>query len=1057
MVVIHGSWHNLETDAAYGGFFLWIEFSAEDNPGEISSSSLKKRKRHPLQPLNYESSRIIEDLWDNIKTGYFHGTGFRWPISTYSTIKFPTLGSGYPIQYGFLDHTGESLQNGLHLRDWEIKCFEFSRIQSAAFLVSLALRSQDSEMVVRTTKYRVRIGNDLIFWAGIVSELLDPIQRMEFIPAVIESHQRNSSFFRSAWIPLYPEKLESVIERFYSEIPPSSLLFGQNYRFGPKVILKDFIHSQLEGLVRSFYPENYRSRYYYYGDYRWSGSPMSDIYEQWYDKLGWSSSMETMQGKMLEIEDLKLRLDEWAREVRNSGYFGSNRLVFRIDEPQEVTGTDPDSTSWKVSVAVSDDGISMKNVHELIADAPSDSTNGFSSMSRFIANRIEAASLISGYVKSGSEEIFNQGSFTLKPEDAYNFLKIDTPALIHSGFSVTVPEWWGKKQYRQNIVIDVDSGGESFFSMDTLVKFNWKVALSSGRSKPVSIDGKSFEKLVQSKISLVRIGKRWIELNESMIQKTSRFIEKYGKTEGIPVMNIVRMSLSSVRAGDGDTPTIGEIKGDLHEVIEHLREHRVISQIPQPGSFSGTMRPYQVRGLSWLMFMRSIGFGCILADDMGLGKTIQAIAYMLQVKETDKESRFLVIAPLSVLINWRKELNAFAPSLRVLIHHGTKRERKLELALSSFKEYDVVITSNEMTHRDLSVLANSTWGAMIVDEAQNFKNHLTKRSKAIRHLKARHRIALSGTPIENRLTDLWAIMDFLNPGYLYSRKEFRESYELPYSRKDAVAVKELQDLVKPFILRREKRDKEIITDLPEKNEMTIYCGLTEEQAALYQAHIDRTLEEIEHSEGMQRKGKVLSMILRLKQICDHPLLYIGNGEGLEKRSEKLDRTGDMINEIIANGEKAVIFTQFTSMGRILKKYIESLGIGCELYHGGLTSVSRDRIISSFQESGGETKILIASLKAGGLGLNLVQANNVFHFDRWWNPAVENQATDRLYRIGQRRAVQVYKFVVAGTLEERIEEMLKSKSQMAGMFIHSGEEWLTELSTDRIKALVTLQR
>ena len=562
---------------------------------------------------------------------------------------------------------------------------------------------------------------------------------------------------------------------------------------------------------------------------------------------------------------------------------------------------------------------------------------------------------------------------------------------------------------------------------------------------------------MQSKISLVRIGKRWIELDESMIQKTSRFIEKYGKAEGIPVMNVVRMSLSPGRARDGDTPSIGEIKGDLHEVIEHLREHRVISQIPQPSSFSGTMRPYQTRGLSWLIFMRSIGFGCILADDMGLGKTIQAIAYMLQVKRTDKELRFLVIAPLSILINWRKEINSFAPSLRVLIHHGTKREREPELALSSFKEYDVVVTSNEMTHRDLSVLANSTWSALIVDEAQNFKNHLTKRSKAIRHLKARHRIALSGTPIENRLTDLWAIMDFLNPGYLYSRKEFRESYERPYSKKDAVAVKELQDLVKPFILRREKGDREIITDLPEKNEMTIYCGLTEEQAALYQAHIDRTLEEIEHSEGMQRKGKVLSMILRLKQICDHPLLYIGNGEGLEGRSEKLDRTGDMINEIIANGEKAVIFTQFTSMGRILKKYIESLGIGCELYHGRLTSVSRDRIISSFQEPGGETKILIASLKAGGLGLNLVQVNNVFHFDRWWNPAVENQATDRLYRIGQTRTVQVYKFVVAGTLEEKIEEMLKLKSQMAGIFIRSGEEWLTELSTDRIKDLVTLQR
>ncbi len=1054
-MVIHGSWGHPEGRESRGGFFLWVEYTTDDHVQFILEKNLRKRKRHPFQPTVYESCQMIDSFWDEIRLRDFDGVRFNWLDSVIMNIKMPTLPSGYPLQYASMDRSAGGGREAIFLRQWGIKCLELSGNQAAAFLLSLAAIKKEPDGNLKSAKWGTQVGKDLLFWSSLTSRLLDMIQRMEFLPSIEEKDIWNNHYFGSAWVPLDPGKMEVVVNEYSDIVPYSSLLFSTNESYEPKTTLRDFAYWQFSNLVRSFYPENYRSRYYYYSDYINSREETANLHGQWYESLGRNGFLGSLRGNQIEIRNLKIKLDGWIDSVRNSEFLNNFSFSFKILEPDpDSLGQFPDS-SWKILMEVEEDH-SGKNDPGESTDIIHNSRDD-SSVFRFIRTRLETASLISPLIGSSKQEMIDNGFAEVDTANAFSFMRNDSPRLINAGFKVKTPDWWGKTRYRNKLIMDVDSGKDSFFSMDTLVKFDWRFAISGGGKKQVHIDGESFQKLVESKIPLARVGNRWVELDEQMIRKASKFIEKYGASGSIPAMEIVRLSISPEASGDSEIPRIGSVRGDLSRAIRKLKEHRYIDEVPQPEEFVGSMRPYQMRGLSWLVFMRSIGFGCILADDMGLGKTIQAISYILKVKEVEESPKILVIAPVSVITNWRKELNQFSPSLRVLVHHGSKRDKDPETAGKTFADYDVVITSNEITYRDISILTALQWSAVILDEAQNFKNHLAKRSVAVRNIRAKHRIALTGTPVENRLTDLWAIMDFLNPGYLYSRGEFRKRWENSYSASDKKAISELQSLVRPFILRREKSDKSIISDLPEKNEMTVYCGLTEEQAALYQAHIEKTMEEIEESDGIERKGKILSMILRLKQICDHPLLYLGKSGSLERRSEKLDRIGEMVSEIIENGEKAVIFTQFASMGRIIKNYLDSAGIPNDLYHGGLSTASRDRIISSFQDRENGIKILVASLKAGGLGLNLTEANNVFHFDRWWNPAVENQATDRLYRIGQVRNVQVYKFVVAGTLEEKIEETLRQKSIMAGTFIRSGEEWLTELSTDRIRELVKLER
>ncbi len=503
-----------------------------------------------------------------------------------------------------------------------------------------------------------------------------------------------------------------------------------------------------------------------------------------------------------------------------------------------------------------------------------------------------------------------------------------------------------------------------------------------------------------------------------------------------------------------------EAGGWLAELLG-ARVDRRLEQIPTPAGFTGQLRPYQQRGLAWLAFLASLGLGACLADDMGLGKTVQLLALLLAERERYRPSGrrkriapTLLICPVSVAGNWRRESERFAPTLRVYVHHGPDRLKDRQFAKTA-RASDLVITTYALATRDRDAFAEVKWGRVALDEAQNIKTIDAKQTKAIRSLPALHRIALTGTPVENRLSELHSIMDFLNPGLLGPAATFKRMYATPIERwRDHDAAERLRHVTGPFILRRLKTDKQIISDLPEKIEMRVDCHLTKEQATLYQAVVDEMLQKAQTATGIERAGIILAALMKLKQVCNHPAQLLKDRSHLDGRSGKLARLEELL-EALSEGDKALCFTQFAEFGHMLKGHLqERLGLEVLFLHGGTPQGRRDEMVQQFQAPEGP-RLFLLSLKAGGTGLNLTAANHVIHFDRWWNPAVEDQATDRAFRIGQRKNVQVRKLMCVGTLEERIDTLINRKKDLAEQIVGSGEAWITELDTTQLRELVSL--
>jgi SNF2 family DNA or RNA helicase len=500
--------------------------------------------------------------------------------------------------------------------------------------------------------------------------------------------------------------------------------------------------------------------------------------------------------------------------------------------------------------------------------------------------------------------------------------------------------------------------------------------------------------------------------------------------------------------------------GVLEELINNLSNNQSIQPITNIADFKGELRPYQQRGVGWLAFLEKWGLGACLADDMGLGKTPQMIGFLLTLKEEEMLTKpTLIICPTSVLNNWEREVKKFAPTLSTFIHHGEKRAKGKGF-VKEINKKDLVITSYSLVYRDLKTLQEIQWQGIVLDEAQNIKNSQAKQSQAVRELNTGFRVALTGTPVENRLSELWSILDFLNPEFLGTRQFFQRRFATPIEKYgDLDSLQILRSLVRPFILRRLKTDKDIIQDLPEKQEMNVFCGLSSEQGKLYQELVDNSLQQIEETEGIQRRGLILTLLLKLKQLCNHPSQFLKEKTlNSAQRSGKFLRLEEMLEEVVEEGDRALIFTQFSEWGKLMQPYLQKKFAQDVLFlYGGTRREQRQEMIDRFQNDPNGPCIFILSLKAGGTGLNLTRANHVFHIDRWWNPAVENQATDRAFRLGQTRNVQVHKFVCTGTLEERIHDMLESKKQLAEQTVDAGEQWLTELDTDQLRTLLLLDR
>jgi SNF2 family DNA or RNA helicase len=667
----------------------------------------------------------------------------------------------------------------------------------------------------------------------------------------------------------------------------------------------------------------------------------------------------------------------------------------------------------------------------------------------------------------------------LSTQEAYAFLREAAPLLEEAGFGLLVPPWWNKPGTRLGVRLRLrptqqqpgaDVIPKSKMTFENLVHYEWELSLGD-----TPLTRQEFEALVALKSPLVQIRGQWVQLDPEQIEAAIRFWDKQQQEGDISLQEALRLGLGADSAGDGLPVDDVVAEGWLADWLDRFTQHEELSELPQPSSLQGELRPYQRYGYSWLTFLRRWGLGACLADDMGLGKTIQTIAMLLHEKEENGAlpGPTLLVCPTSVVTNWEREVRRFAPALKTMVHQGPDRLRG-EAFIQAAQEVDMVLSSYALVRRDAETMQAVSWLGVVLDEAQNIKNPAAKQTQAVRSLPADFRMALTGTPVENRLSELWSIMHFLNPGYLKSRQTFRQDFGLPIERYgDARATERLKTMVGPFILRRVKTDPRVIQDLPDKIETKVYSHLTEEQATLYEAVVQDAMQKVAESEGIERRGLVLSMLMQLKQICNHPMQYLHQADGstapagdqpvppagaLAERSGKLARLTEMLDEVVSVGDRALIFTQFAEMGHLLRAYLpQALGCPVQFLHGGVPPKKRDQMIKRFQEEGQGSLLFILSLKAGGTGLNLTRANHVFHFDRWWNPAVEDQATDRAFRIGQTRNVQVHKFVTLGTLEEMIDEMIESKKALAEAVVGGGEEWLTELSTDDLRELVRLRR
>ncbi|WP_433282603.1 SNF2-related protein [Micromonospora sp. CA-244673] len=751
------------------------------------------------------------------------------------------------------------------------------------------------------------------------------------------------------------------------------------------------------------------------------------------------------------LDTLRGELDAWQRDAAG----GPVRAAFRLVEP----AADPvaelvEGGAWRVEFGLhptDEPGLVVDAAHIWQRPAPALAARGVDPQETLLAELGRASRLwpeLDAALRTAAPD-----GMELDADGAHRFLREGAPVLHAAGFGVLLPSWWRRSSARLGArlrarsrtapgTVAVAAGG---LGMDALVDYRWEVALGD---QPLTAE--ELASLADLKSPLVRLRGRWVELDPQRLEAGLRLLRSSGE---LTVADLLRMGLAGADR-PGELPVL-EVAADgaLGELLAGEAERRLTPADPPPG-FVGTLRPYQRRGLAWLGFLQSLGLGGILADDMGLGKTVQLLA--LLAGDPPDAGPTLLVCPMSLVGNWQREAAKFAPELRVHVHHGAERARG-EAFTAAVHAADLVLTTYSVAARDAYELAGIDWHRVVVDEAQAIKNASTRQAEAVRSLPARHRVAVTGTPVENRLADLWSIMQFANPGLLGPAATFKKKFAEPIERHgDADVAERLRRITGPFVLRRLKTDPSIITDLPEKLEMEVLCNLTAEQAALYRAVVDDMMAKIESSDGIERRGLVLATMTRLKQVCNHPAQLLHDGSALPGRSGKLERLEEIVDEVLAAGEKALLFTQYAEFGGMLRGHLSArTGREVLLLHGGVGKAERDAMVTRFQSPAGPP-LFVLSLKAGGTGLTLTAANHVVHVDRWWNPAVEDQATDRAFRIGQRRRVQVRKFVCAGTVEEKVAAMIADKRSLAQRVVGSGEQWVTELSTDTLRELFALE-
>ncbi|MHC5594803.1 MAG: DEAD/DEAH box helicase [Nostoc sp.] len=960
---------------------------------------------------------------------------------------------------------GLDTESPLYLQPWRVEGFCLNPSEAVKFLAAVPLNATNGEDAF--------LGGDLRFWSQVARWSLDLISRCKFLPTI---DRQSDGAFAAKWqvlldsavdgtrlekfsanMPLvcrtYQEEVgsgeEELITNTQCPMPNAQCPIYVNFPTEAQELLLGFLNSTIDAQVREMMgsqpPIEAKAI-----------ASLPSAVRQWLQAL--TSASHIVNADTIEVERLEAALKAWTMPLQ---YQLTLKTLFRTCF--QLRSPESGETDWTLAyfLQAADDP-------EFLVDAATIWNNPVERLvyeNRTIDQPQETflrglglASRLYPAIAPSFETEYPQSS-NITPIQAYEFIKAVAWRLEDSGLGVILPpslanrEGWANR-LGLKITAETPKKKQGRLGLQSLLNFQWQLAIGGQ-----TISKAEFDKLVALNSPLVEINGEWVELRPQDIKTAQTFFTTRKDQMALSLEDALRFSTGDTQVIEKLPVVSFEASGALQELIGALNNNQAIAPLPTPTGFKGQLRPYQERGAAWLSFLERWGLGACLADDMGLGKTIQFIAFLLHLKEQDAlENPTLLVCPTSVLGNWEREVNKFAPSLKILQYHGDKRP-KGKAFLEAVKKHDLIVTSYSLLHRDIKSLQSVSWQIIVLDEAQNVKNPEAKQSKAVRELEATFRIALTGTPVENRLQELWSILDFLNPGYLGNKQFFQRRFAMPIEKYgDTASLTQLRSLVQPFILRRLKSDRDIIQDLPDKQEMTVFCGLTGEQAALYQQVVEQSLAEIESAEGLQRRGMILALLIKLKQICNHPAQYLKQATLDQHNSAKLLRLQEMLEEVLAEGDRALIFTQFAEWGKLLKPYLEKQ-LGREIFflYGSTSKKQREEMIDRFQHDPQGPPIMILSLKAGGVGLNLTRANHVFHFDRWWNPAVENQATDRVFRIGQTRNVQVHKFVCTGTLEEKIHDMIESKKQLAEQVVGAGEEWLTEMDTDQLRNLLLLDR
>jgi non-specific serine/threonine protein kinase len=677
---------------------------------------------------------------------------------------------------------------------------------------------------------------------------------------------------------------------------------------------------------------------------------------------------------------------------------------------------------------------------------------------------VHLASQTSAVVKElvDSGDLFHPLAWT--PDDAYRFLQ-EVPLLEESGVLVRLPDWW-RKRPKPRVNVTIGDKKKSRFGADTMLDFNVELALGDQK-----LTEREWRELLAAEDGLVRLKGQWVEVDREQIAEALDHWKRVEAEAGDGISFVEGMRLLAgatadlgVESGSGDgTRSWSQVSAGrgLSKILTDLRDPAHLAAAKPGRALRGTLRPYQESGLNWLLLLTRLGLGACLADDMGLGKTIQVISLLLVSNKQAGSPRkpSLLVLPASLLANWKAELGRFAPSLTTRFVHPSETEAAELAAMAedpgrSFANTDLVLTTYGMVLRK-QWLQEVAWRLVVLDEAQAIKNAGARQTRAVKKLKGDARVALTGTPVENRLSDLWSLFDFLCPGLLGSAARFKQ-FTKALAQRDHDRYAPLRNLVAPYILRRLKTDKSVIADLPDKTEMKVFCGLAKNQAVLYRRSVRELASALVQTGGTKRRGLVLAYLMRFKQICNHPSNFLGDDQYAPADSGKFERLGSICEEIASRQEKVLVFTQFKEMTEPLAAFLADV-FGREglILHGGVAVKKRKAMIDTFQREDGPPYFVL-SLRAGGTGLNLTEGSHVIHFDRWWNPAVENQATDRAFRIGQKRNVLVHKFICRGTVEEKIDDLIEEKTALAGDLLEGGATAvLTEMGDEELIQLVSL--